>query len=280
MAQQLGALLAAIVLLPVLAAGETARREFTYDDFTDTDSLAAVGDALAADPARLTDEGTYQRGADWHEIQLPLFPGFENTFTFRLTPPVVQPDPSCAGTPGDGIALVIQRVATDALGGAGYGLGYGTAEGTDGITNSLAVELDTFANQTGAENTNDPSGDHVGVQTRGNAPNSPDHASTLGVATTTIDPNDGQAHTARIRYESGMLSVYLDGVLQLATLTDLTALDVLSSGRAWIGLTGGTGLCVQKQEILSWSHDSLFLFHDGFETGDLVAWTSATGAVD
>ena len=89
--------------------------------------------------------------------------GFDTTFKFRVANPSLRCDTmddaftKCRSRGADGFAFVLQNDARQALGGAGAELGYG------GITNSLAVEFDTYFNPELLE----PYENHVSVHTRG-----------------------------------------------------------------------------------------------------------------
>jgi len=115
---------------------------------------------------RLTTANTNQHGSAWFSLQQPLSTGFTTAFQFQISS-----TNSCYGCvfPADGMALVIQNdpAGTGALGytGNGENLSYGnndvsTASGPgNAITNSLAIELDTFQNT----NYSDPNGNHMAV---------------------------------------------------------------------------------------------------------------------
>ena len=102
----------------------------------------------------------------------------------------------------DGLAFVIQNASTgiNSVGASACGIGY------HGITNSLAVEFDTWLNSSGdwgAGGVADPNSNHVSVQTRGVDPNSADHRYSLGAASPAFNLDNNVAHTAMVQYVVG-----------------------------------------------------------------------------
>jgi Legume lectin domain len=234
---------------------------------------------------RLTTANTNQHGSAWFSLQQPLSTGFTTAFQFQISS-----TNSCYGCafPADGMALVIQNdpAGTGALGytGNGENLSYGsndvsTASGPgNAITNSLAIELDTFQNT----NYSDPNGNHIAVQSCGpnNAsvltPNSADHdymcpngnlaALALQSLPSGMSLSDGNVHTITVNYlppgncTSGCnnLAVYLDSTLILQTTLNIaTQLNLTGNGSAYLGFTAATGSLVQNNDLVSWSFSSL-----------------------
>src|SRR5581483_4680129 len=115
---------------------------------------ALAGDNVAV---RLTPISPFQAGSAWFNTQQTVQNGFSTTFSFRL-------GDSNTNTPADGIAFVIQSSGSGvlALGGAGGAMGFAT-NGTPGISNSLAIEFDSFNNGTVDSN----NGNHVAIQSCG-----------------------------------------------------------------------------------------------------------------
>src|SRR5579862_3031860 len=122
---------------------------------------------------RLTPNQLDQAGSAWFNIQQPVAGTFSTTFTFQIsgantTQPGCAPD-QFGFCPADGFAFLIQNSPTGAnsglaaLGPDGCGIGFGDSSTgctppTGGITNSVAVEFDTF------QNGDDPSNNHVAIQ--------------------------------------------------------------------------------------------------------------------
>ncbi|MEO6710517.1 MAG: PQQ-dependent sugar dehydrogenase, partial [Planctomycetota bacterium] len=66
---------------------------------------------------------------------------------------------------------------------------------------------------------------------------------------------DGAAHACKIRYQSGVMSVFIDNLVQpvIGVNVNLGQLLSLDQGRAWVGFTAATGSGVpQAHEILDW----------------------------
>ena len=102
---------------------------------------------------------TSQTAAAWLPVKQPVANGFTTQFTFQLS--------SGGGLFADGFAFVIQNspAGIGALGTTGMGgfLGY------QGLTNSLAIEFDTFQNDW------DPNANHVAIQSNYAGANTASH---------------------------------------------------------------------------------------------------------
>ena len=253
-------------------------------------ATAACGPAL-----RLTASSPRLSGAAWYRREQEVGEGFDTSFTFRVANPSLRCDvmddvhTNCRSRGADGFAFVIQEDGPTALGGAGENLGYG------GITNSLAVEFDTYYNSELLE----PYENHVSVHTRGHREaNSPDQAYSLGHTNEVRDLTDGEIEV-RIRYEPtfdqrllanprfvttphvshflenadfknggqgdwgvgmGTLQVFLENDEDAVLIVPLSLEATLSlnHGRAWVGFTSSTGFNTwQVHDILSWTFTSL-----------------------
>lgn len=230
---------------PVAASSSTVI--FNYADFSNVSGLNFMVDAAAVNNrARVTPAKPDQLGAVWYNTPQYVQGSFETSFQFQITDPGPGNDPD--GNPGaDGFAFVIQNYSAVAVGGGGGSIGYGS------LPNSLAVEFDTWNN--GPDNHNgDPNGNHISVQTRGTDMNSSDHAYSLGAVTTLPNMSDAAIHTATIRYQAGVLTVYLDNPTTpvLSVAVDLSTRLHLADGLAWVGFTSATGN-YENHDILSWS---------------------------
>ena len=274
LATALAALVGMVGVTPIFA-------QISFTDFTSTTGLTLNGNAAAAvngqnmNVLRLTPNQTYQAGSAWFNTQQPVSAPFSTTFTFQLAG-------FNTGFPADGIAFLIQNSpsspapgALAALGPDGCSLGFGgnpncQGPGT-GISNSLAVELDTFQNE------DDPNGNHVSIQSCLTAPNSTDsgacriadNSNLLDGNGQTINLSDGNPHTVTVTYTPSTLSncgpnqtsscssidVILDGTDLFpngGVLFDLTTIG-LNSGAAWVGFTAATGGGDNNQDIQSWT---------------------------
>lgn len=225
------------LILPIAlgAMSPMAAADVTYVNFSSTSGLTLVGSAERNGTAlRLTRSLPGRTGGAWATSRQNVVSPFTCEFEFDVF-----------GI-ADGMAFVIQRDASNALGPDGQNLGYA------GIANSIVVELDTFDNPGIA----DPSANHISVHTRGTAGNSSNHASSLGSTSLVLDLNDGAPHTMRIEYVPGMLRVMVDdSVPALQVAVDLASTLNLSDGTAWVGFTAATGGATQSHEVLSWRFD-------------------------
>jgi hypothetical protein len=203
-------------------------------------------------------------GAVWSLDPVSVSLGFSTTFWFRLSEGIGIPDPA-GGVPGaDGFAFVVQNGGWEAAtGNQALGVGAG-GMGYMYLSNSLAVEFDTWQNGPYG----DQDGNHIAVNTRGTSYNVPHHTyqdivSELGVTPLdyTADPalyyqpvdrplNDGLIQQAQIEYVPGSLSVYLNSQLLFSTPLQLDNLLNLSNGSAYVGFTSGTRWGYQNHDIL------------------------------
>jgi hypothetical protein len=171
----------------------------------------------------------------------------------------------------DGFAFVIQNSSLSALGPGGCGIGFGASSSgcgsSSGISNSVAIEFNTYPNGAGV----DPSSDDVTIQNCGGiGANSVDLRCSLKYNDLTgkINLADGNVHVAAISYTPSSLStcgvtgtqtcsaldVVLDGVdlFPGGVLFDIATIG-LSGSSAYVGFTAGTGGGNDDQDILSWT---------------------------
>ena len=168
---------------------------FVFNNFSSTAGLQLNGSAAVVSPEdvpvlRITPASTFQVGSAWYTTLLPLSNGFSTTFKFQLS------GSNAEFGPADGFAFVIQNgcfsndpstcgiSALDPT--AGGTLGYGGSPtdptGLPGLTNSLAVEFDTYCNGQGDENDtcsgeDVSSANEVGIQSCGTSANTANHSS-------------------------------------------------------------------------------------------------------
>jgi hypothetical protein len=234
--------------------------EFNFKTFENPTKIIFVGNASKVqDYIQLTPPAVNKAGAIWYADLLPVVSGFRTEFSFRIRS---GSNNTCfdSSIPGaDGIAFLIQNFIPYAIGNYGGGIGY------DGIPNSVAIEFDTYSNDsTQIENFFDPNGNHVAVQTFGQKSNSSKHQKpyTLGI-NRNIMPilNDGTIYYSRIVYneKARTLEVYLDTTQEFTDpiLTvrefDLSSILKLDRGyRAYLGFTSATGCAYESHELLSW----------------------------
>lgn len=215
-----------------------ADTEINYTTFRSSNSHFRLNGSASVqnNVLQLTPNGANQAGSAWLKDPLPVSAttSFTSRFVFRM---------NGSGDGADGMTFTLQNDHSTALGSGGGGLGY------EGILESLAIELDTYAGGT------DPNANHVAVITRGLV--SP-HNITY---TAPFDLENGAAHTLWVEYDGAadILRVYLaqgDVTQQPAnaiiTLQNVI-LDQLVGASTWIGFTAATGGSTNTHEVLSWS---------------------------
>lgn len=235
--------------------------EFEYLDFKQPFNLNLIGDAKIIDNfVQLTSPSVNKAGAIWHTRLVPVVSGFKCEFSFRMRNGFNNRcnDNSIPGA--DGLAFVVQSFIPYAIGNYGGGIGY------DGIPYSLAIEFDTFSNDsTQIENFFDPNGNHIAVQSNGSKENSSKHIGSTLIALTpnltlTLVP-DGTIYFAKITYslKNKELSVYLDTtntfVKPVLTVDNFVLSEYipLERGyRAYVGFTSATGCAFESHELLNW----------------------------
>ncbi|MEY2910837.1 MAG: hypothetical protein RLZZ184_146 [Cyanobacteriota bacterium] len=163
---------------------------------------------------------------------------FSTYFSFKISDSAGISDSDGPG--GNGLAFVIQTNKTS-IGGTGDDLGYG------GITNSIAVEFDTFYFQP----RNDINGNHVGLDLNG---------SLNSVAQTAVATrmNNGNIWNVWIDYNglTNLLEVRLSETNQRPSTSVLTyTLDlptILNSSNAFFGFSSGQGTATGVHDIIDW----------------------------
>ncbi|MEJ5286738.1 MAG: hypothetical protein CH6_0211 [Candidatus Kapaibacterium sp.] len=234
---------------------------FAYDKFSPTPSLRLINNARLLDSTiRLSSSSPNQVGALWTSHLVPVARGFETSFKFRLSEGF-NPIQSEQHFPGaDGIAFVIQNHSPFAIGNIGGGIGY------DGIPNSLAIEFDTYSNDSSQiENFGDPNDNHIAVLCNGINPNSSKHFPPyIRGQTTQIPPirTDGTIYYAKITYDNvnQRLSIWLDTSENFTTprlvvegLDISSELNLDGGEGAYIGFTSATGNAYENHDLLAWS---------------------------
>ena len=281
------------VLLWVASA--SAQQVHYFPDFSSVANLQMNGSAHQATynkakVLRLTDGypgvgATHpETSSAWFELPLSVdtnlgkqsvSTGFTTYFKFQIHTAAI----CCA--PADGFAFVIQNSSATALGTGSGGLGYA------GITNSMAIEFDTYQDPW------DPNANHVAVQSCGTGANAATHYPgnclvASGINSTTI-PHlgvtcggsgpcaDGVPHEAVIEYDpppsgvgNGTLMVWIDPPFVSGTHTPVPgtvpAINIpynikhaqnpqgitLTGGKAWVGFTASQTTDPQAHDILAW----------------------------
>jgi hypothetical protein len=224
-------------------------QDFKFTDFSSTGTLALNGNAAAATNGsgahvlRITPNSAGQIGSAWFcgsacppgtGTLLPLSNGFSTTFKFQLS--------GSSGVPGDGFAFVIQNgcFPTDDVQTCGISaideVG-GSSIGYDGLSNSVAVEFDTFCDTgDGGEGDNCSANDvssanEVGIQSCGINANTANHAANDG-------PNESSCNF---------------GQLDLATLFPIVGTAATTLGSKTVTLTGTAYSATQMQNMVGLS---------------------------
>jgi hypothetical protein len=235
-------------------------KPFSYTNFLNSKLIKYTGIARKADSTiKLTDNRQNISGAAWFDGLIPIDKGFTTKFAFRFSD---GQNYNCqdGSLPGaDGIAFLIQNAGVSSIGFPGGGLGY------ENIPNSLAIEYDTFSNDsTQIENYFDPNGNHVAVQSLGSAANSPKHTKSANIAmNSAIFPirSDKTIYYSQIDYSTAnkTLTVYLDTnktltnrVIYIENFDISKYVSLIGGTKAVLGFTSATGCATQTHEILSW----------------------------
>jgi len=254
--------------LAVLAGSANAAVLFTYNGFSSTAGLTTTGTTTTTVTGdgtvlRLTAASSNQAGAAYTTVPVALGSNdtFSTQFQFRFTNP--------GGVdPADGITFVL-AANPNGLGGTGVGLGYA------GVTNSVAIEFDTYnngnPNSLGFFSAEPDSSNHVAVDTNGLLTDTAS-ANVYGNAscgfangTPAQNPNtapgcmsNGGLWTATISYDGAALTVNLLDPAKGSTFTAINALPVniaslLGTTSAFAGFTGSTGAGWENQDIVNWT---------------------------
>ncbi|MDQ1265616.1 MAG: hypothetical protein QG635_767 [Bacteroidota bacterium] len=244
-----------------ISTSDCDKSAFEYVDFSSEKGLNFSGTAGRVDKyIRLTKTEYTESGAMWQHNLIPVSEGFTSEFKFRISEGSNRFTNEDSDPGADGIAFVIQNYSSYINGIHGGGIGYHS------LPNSLAVEFDTFSNDsTQFENYGDPNGNHIAVMSCGIKPNTSKHggASTLGMNENPMKIKaDGTIYYAKIDYKEvgKSMRIYLDTVKEskappILIVDDIelkTLLDLEQNVRAYVGFTAATGSAWENHDILSW----------------------------
>jgi hypothetical protein len=241
--------------------------QISFPNFSSVSSLTLNGSAAQGpgNVLRVTPASLDQAGSAWFTTLQPVKGGFSTAFTFQI-------GGASADSIGnaDGFAFVIQTMGTSALGPDGCSMGFGGnrfCQGPGaGITNSVAVEFDTFNNGIPDDN----NGNHVAILScPGMAANTTDLTAGCTVANVNLPASlaDNNVHSVAITYKpatatgcEGGCPATLDVILDNKDLFGPKAFDLSTLGliganldSAYVGFTAATGGGDDNQDILSWT---------------------------
>ena len=195
---------------------------------------------------------THSAGAIWFKDQFKISAGFVTEFSFRLNDGSDNGAPDGSPEGGNGLAVVIQGMSETPLGLPGAGLGY------DQMVNGLAIEFDTYSDQSHS----DPDLNHIAVQKGDGYALRSVHQAPFNVGWASVGvPDfraDGTVYYGRVEYFNGKLQVWVNDTQMfdepsLSINIDIgNALTFRTNDMAWIGITGSTGTAIQSHEILTW----------------------------
>lgn len=245
---RLSLLITAALALAAAAPRANAALVIDYSSFTGAcgATLTCIGSAadIASGELRMTpSSGGTGAGYSTTAISLGAGATFSTTFQFRLS--------DAAGiNPADGFTFVVSA-ATAGLGGSGGGLGY------EGVSNSVAVEFDTFDNGENSSN-------HVALDVNGSIA-SVVQVDPYSVASCTFANygaagclSNGKVWSAYVHYDGATqklnVSVQETGSALIPLITEYTV-DIaaaLGTNEAFVGFTAATGGGLQNHDILSW----------------------------
>lgn len=235
-----------------------AQTVIRYADFSSQAGLTLNDAAASGGTILLASSQRDRRGSFFTTTQSDVS-DFSAVFQFRISSPGGISDGIAAGA--DGLTFVIQRVGATAIGSFGSGIGY------EGIANSLAVEFDTYRNNSPV---NDPDSNHIGIDTGGSM-------SSLVSASVEAAFDNGGIWTVWVDYNGTTMEVRAsqDG-FRPATATlayNVNLPSVLGGSTAFIGFTAATASAYGNHEVLN------FAFSDTFETNGLAVPEPSTYAL-
>jgi len=225
---------------------------FDYQNFNNVKDLSYLGTSgWLGNSIEINQSAFFTVGAVWYPRLVPVRYGFICRFTYSIgllnQGDAIDDSPSGA----DGFAFVIQNAGPQEMGQLGDGIGYA------GISNSIAVEFDTYNNSYKKSNQwNEPNGNHVAVQSNGEGSNSSYHnmVTNLGINPNIPDLTKGGEVRIDYNYVPNTFRVFINNVLyinvQNIDLNKKLRLDNHES--AYIGFTGATANACEDHVIHSW----------------------------
>ncbi|HTT56225.1 MAG TPA: L-type lectin-domain containing protein [Opitutaceae bacterium] len=243
----------AALLAALLAGSASAQTIVSFNGFAShtgltINSSASVTSTTDGSVLRLVSAPNLDQAGSVFTNSLVNASGFSVAFDFRITNPGGISD-SFGETGADGLTFALQTVAPTKVGGLGLDLGYG------GISNSIAVEFDTFYNSgydptTGGSN-------HVAVDLNGSVSSA---SNAVGI---TPRFDNGTMWTAWVDYNGTVLEVRLSdsGVRPTNPTLSYTVNipSTIGASSAYFGFTGGTGSAYSNEDVIDWAYSPTFV---------------------
>jgi hypothetical protein len=227
----------ALAAFALMAATSLHAQSFSYTDFSSVSGLQLNGSTFQnGNKPSLTPAAGWQGGSAFSNTPITLgsSAAFSTVFSFEILAR------GGLGGGADGLTFTVQNVSSN-VGGAGGGIGYA------GISNSVAVEFDTFDNgEVGGSN-------HVGIDVNGSM------ASVASTGFLTPDFDNGSIWWAWVDYNGAtqQFEVRWSQTSLRPTLpmlsTTLNLASILGSSSAYVGFTSGTGAGWGEHNIRSWN---------------------------
>ena len=231
---------------------------------------------LGGDCYRLTAQVNNLVGSIWNETQINLNEPFEALMEIELGS---NDDPGA-----DGMVFGFQPVSTS-IGSVGQGIGF------EGVSPSLGIEFDTYANGVYA----DPSFDHIAIISDGVM--SHDVATNLAgpapILSSSPNAEDGQSHLVRVVWEPSItrLEVYVDCDLRVSYVGDIVNDIFGGDPMVYWGFTAATGgennlhqVCLTYLTFLNALEDQSICTGDEVQLeingGTTYDWTPTAGLSD
>ncbi|MEM7654553.1 MAG: PKD domain-containing protein, partial [Bacteroidota bacterium] len=196
--------------------------------------FSPIGTAFqtSADCYTLTPNTGGQAGAIWNTTQIDLNLPFDISAEIFL---------GCNNGGADGMTFAIQGAGLTALGTPGGSQAY------SGITPSVAVEFDTWANAT------DPAADHTALISSGSVQHTPptNLAGPVPCLPSAANVEDCMPHDIRITWDpvTDSFKVYFDCFLRIAYQGDIVANQFNGNSMVWWGFTAATGGATNLQTV-------------------------------
>ncbi len=180
----------------------------------------------------LTPPSNNVSGSVWNANKIDLSVGFDFIFNVYL---------GCIDDNGaDGIVFMLQPISTS-VGTNGGGMGF------EGVSPSVGVTVDTWQN---TEN-NDPTYDHIAIQTNGNLSHGSDLAGPVQASSTSANIEDCQWHTLRVTWDpaTNSLRSYFDGVLRVQAQNNIITTIFGGDPNVYWGFSAATGGSYNLQQF-------------------------------